>query len=56
MSNGKLAGSRRAAGMLEAIEAAGVHPTRIVQSWPVKDTPESVTRQELDAVLPPAKK
>jgi len=56
MSNGKLAGSRRAAGMLEAVEAAGGHPTRIVQAWPVKDTPESVTREELEAVLPPAKK
>ena len=56
MSNGKLVASRRAAGMLEAVEAAGVHPTRIMQAWPVNGMPASITREELDALLAAPKK
>jgi hypothetical protein len=46
-----LTSGSRTAGLIEAVESAGLHPERVMQGWPVKRNPMSVSLKELKALV-----
>lgn len=48
---GKVRASRRAPTLLKTMKEEGIVADRIVQSWPMRDEPASLTRAELDALI-----
>ena len=51
--DGKLVASRRASGLVEALEASGVPVTRVIQGWPVNGNAAEIKYPELRSLVAP---